>query len=297
MSDLLRAQSDAEPDVVASGPTALRAVTVVDPPDVADPERVGAGAGRRLRAQGAALEVAVVLLAVLAVGVLGDGRWGLSAAPPPGADHGGRVVQEEDACLGAAAAGCVAPATGVQRFYPEVPFTVEVPDGWAFGGGPVDRSVEIRSPRHTGVSVVFGPVAARPVSGRRPDRSVGDAAASLSSWLVGRPYLRPTEVRRTQVSGLPAYAVDVRLRAGAPATHDCSWSVRDCVPMLVLPYSRNAEGLRRGQAGRMVFVDLPAGPTVLVYVWEDPAEPHGDVGRLVAELQPIVDSIRFDSTG
>jgi hypothetical protein len=91
--------------------------------------------------------------------------------------------------------------------------------------------------------------------------------------------------------------VDVALRPEADATLTCQPDITDCVPMVLLPFGDNATGIRHGQVGRMVFVDLPGGPTALVYLWDGGGQTAGDLAEVVAELQPVVDSIRFAATG
>jgi len=127
--------------------------------------------------------------------------------------------------------------------------------------------------------------------------SAGRTAEELAGWLAARPYLRRTAASRTLVADLPAYAVDVELRPGAEATATCQPDIADCVPMVLLPFGDNATGIAHGQVGRMVFVDLPGGTTALVYLWDGGGATAGDLAAIVDELQPVVDSIRFEPTG
>jgi hypothetical protein len=142
----------------------------------------------------------------------------------------------------------------------------------------------------TGVTVVEGVRATKADHLADVDPSAPTHARALAEWVSRRPFLRSGTVQRTPMGRLPAWTVQVRLRApGRLGVADCNQLTTRCMPVLIMP---NAASTVLGAWGRMIarytFVDVPgAGPTV-VWSWT-----FGHTDQALDANQSLIDSLRF----
>ncbi len=231
-------------------------------------------------------------------------RPGDEATTIPGGQLGASAIAVNLDDCGSVPDPCSSVAAGSYLLPLEVPFTVTLPSGMDIKGqvertdrGRVGLDVDVVSSTGPGLSVVMDPEGSKPVEGRKPDPAAGSTAQSIATWLADRPYLETTSVVTTTVSGLPAWQVDVRLRDSATATATCQPSIADCIPMVLLPFGVNATGIGHAQVGRMIFVQASADRVVWVYAWDGGGDSADDLDAVLAVMQPVIDSIDFDTTG
>jgi hypothetical protein len=122
------------------------------------------------------------------------------------------------------------------------------------------------------------------------DPSAPTHARALAEWVSRRPFLRSGSVQRTPVGRLPAWTVQVQLRApGHRGVADCNQLTIRCMPVLMMPDAASTVlGAWGAMIARYTFVDVPgAGPTV-VWSW---TFGHGD--HALDRNQSLIDSLRF----
>jgi hypothetical protein len=122
------------------------------------------------------------------------------------------------------------------------------------------------------------------------DPSAPTHARALAEWVSRRPFLRSGAVQRTPVGRLPAWTVQVRLRApGRLGVSDCNQLTIRCMPVLIMPGAASTVlGAWSSMIARYTFVDVPgAGPTV-VWSWT-----FGHTDRALDRNQSLIDSLRF----
>ena len=176
-----------------------------------------------------------------------------------------------------------------------VPFTADLPDGWWEGGHP-GVTATLNSPTTPFVEVVIDPHPIRVVGaagGAADPTPVSLSAQSLAGWMANLPYLEPTSVVPTTLSGLPAWQVDIRLRVAATATQQCDNGSEGCMPMIRVPSVALPLGPSHGGVARVIFVAMPDGRIVGVVASGAAAD---NLTGLLADTQPILDSIKFDAT-
>jgi hypothetical protein len=185
-------------------------------------------------------------------------------------------------------------ATVHTSFALAVPFTADVPKSWTQAGHPGISTI-IASPGgpYVGVGIDPTPIAGHTTKGAPADPVPAKLTAqSLADWVAKRPYLQPTNVVATTLSGLPAWRVDVRLKDTASATATCDYNTDSCVPMIALPTLKLPLGPSHGAVGRIFFVQMPNGRIVGVNVSGAGAD---NLDGLLAATQPVIDSIQLNA--
>jgi hypothetical protein len=115
-------------------------------------------------------------------------------------------------------------------------------------------------------------------------------AHALAEWVSRRPFLQSGAVQKTPVGGLPAWTVQVRLRApGRVGVARCNQLTTPCTPVLILPTAGSTVlGAWGPMIARYTFVSVPgAGPTV-IWSWTFGATDHA-----LERNQSLIDSLRF----
>lgn len=168
-----------------------------------------------------------------------------------------------------------------------VPFTAVVPTGWSteFVGNAL---AAIESPAGPYVEVVVDPVPVPTASSPAPKTLT---AQSFAAWIAARPELEPTKVVATTVSGLRAWQVDLKLRAGAALTASCEGGA-DCVPLVRVAGVPGPLGLAVDGSGRAIVVQLPNGH--LIGIAEGVTNSTVPLSVILSAVQPVIHSISFD---
>jgi hypothetical protein len=141
-----------------------------------------------------------------------------------------------------------------------------------------------------GVTVAEGVRATKADHPADIDPSAPTHARALAEWVSRRPFLRSGTVQRTPVGRLPAWTVQVQLRApGRLGVADCNQLTIRCMPVLIMPDAASTVlGAWGPMIARYTFVDVPgAGPTV-IWSWT-----FGHTDHALHENQSLVDSLRF----
>jgi hypothetical protein len=116
------------------------------------------------------------------------------------------------------------------------------------------------------VSVLLG------VEPAEPSDSV-EGAMELASWVSARPFLAASAPEEIDISGYPAWRVDVRLepgtKAGESQEDSCNGSQPECHPVLrSAPAPEHREvGIWPNMSGSFTFVDAPDGRVMAIWSW------------------------------
>jgi hypothetical protein len=146
------------------------------------------------------------------------------------------------------------------------------------------------TPQPAGVTVAEGVRATKADRLADIDPTAPASARGLAEWVSRRPFLRSGAVQRTPVGGLPAWTVQVRLRApGRLGVADCNQLTTRCMPVLAMPAPNSTVlGAWGPMIARYTFVNVPgAGPTV-IWSWT-----FGATHRALNANQSLIDSLRF----
>jgi hypothetical protein len=146
------------------------------------------------------------------------------------------------------------------------------------------------TPQPAGVTVAEGVRATKADHLADIDPTAPTSARGLAEWVSRRPFLRSGAVHKSSVGGLPAWTVQVRLRApGRLGVADCNQLTTRCMPVLIMPAARSTVlGAWGPMIARYTFVKVPgAGPTV-IWSWT-----FGDTDRALVENQSLIDTLRF----
>lgn len=219
--------------------------------------------------------LASLAAAVLAGGLAVAGPWSQPGAltDPAPASRGGEAPQFRDTvppeaqsgCGGNEAVQCVRAGSvvvdGRVRYAFSAPrSTWSAPDVLS---APEIVDVYQRE-RDAGVAFLVNPRAAR-------TSRVITSASELAHWVAHRPFVKPTTAERTQVDGLPAWRVDVEVRAGGEWRYDdsCNDVTVYCKPLLHQPYGGMGRetGPWRGMVSRYTFVDVPGQKPLVIWSW------------------------------
>jgi hypothetical protein len=130
----------------------------------------------------------------------------------------------------------------------------------------------------------------------KPVAGVGTSVRDFVSWLTARDDLLVTKPKATTLGGLHGMWMDIAVR------EDAGSAISDCPgdPCVLIAYgiddSEHATwawdvGIWRGAAVRAYVLDAGTERLlVTVFAWDG-----SDLENVVAEFQPIIDSIRFES--
>lgn len=121
------------------------------------------------------------------------------------------------------------------------------------------------------------------------DHRVEPTAEALASWVAHHPWLDTSALRRTTVSGMPAWTVSATLRdQGRQLPLRCN-GMNPCLPMLAVNGIEIPPlGIWQDMSTQYTFVDVDgAGPTV-IWSWS-----FGGPGSM-ANNQRMIDTIQFD---
>jgi hypothetical protein len=122
------------------------------------------------------------------------------------------------------------------------------------------------------------------------DQSAPTHARALASWVSRRPFLRSGAVQKTTVGGLPAWTVQVRLRApGRLGVAECNHQTTPCMPLLVLPDAPSTVlGTWGSMTARYTFVNVPGAGATVIWSWT-----FGHTDHALAGNQSLIDSLSF----
>ncbi len=181
--------------------------------------------------------------------------------------------------------------TVVRTSFPlAVPFVAVRPDGWT---QIVKRDVLVvlNSPNGPFLAV-FIDATPLPTAGSPAPTTL--TARSFAGWIAARQELVPTTVVQTKLAGLPAWQVDVKLRAGVPATATCDGVTDKCLPLFRVAGITDPLGVVPGSAGRVYVVQLSNGRVLFVAAG---GSTRNRLPEVLAAVQPIIDSLSFGATG
>jgi hypothetical protein len=181
---------------------------------------------------------------------------------PAGPEAPARPPASQTACSDISAVTCPQPrqvrVTGL------VPYQIEAPRGFSPtpGTGTAPAYVDIYQ-RHAqaGVTVIE---AARGVDA--PDSD----ARGLAGWISSRPFLRSSRPSEQEVSGRPAWRVDVALRAAPSGEREyCNGGHSPCRALLTSTSQPDGweVGPRLGMLSRFYVIDAPSDRIVVVWSW------------------------------
>lgn len=182
----------------------------------------------------------------------------------------------------------------------EWPFRFTLPSGWKVNALPEGRGLDLIDSKRVGASLLVFPHAAdgNPANDSGPQ--------TLADSVTRRPSLDASVPTQTTFAGMPAWAVDVRVREGAPTTFHCrigepgsrEWkpwqpSAR-CVPLFrdrQSLYGQAAVAPLDGKAARLIFFTGPRRVTAVLWVW-NLGRFGGDLGG--SPVQRVLESFRFE---
>ena len=120
-----------------------------------------------------------------------------------------------------------------------------------------------------------------------PDESVGTSAEALADWIRAHPGLEITDGDAVAVDGRPTIALDIV----APDSDDaCVDPAEDARHVPLFSHPGYDYGIRIGDRIRLLLVEIDADSAMLIGIDSfDPA----DIDALVAETQPIIETIRL----
>lgn len=121
-----------------------------------------------------------------------------------------------------------------------------------------------------------------------PDAAVGTSAEALAEWLRGHPGLEVTDGPAAEVDGRPTIVLDV---AGSESYVDsCLDPSHDVTHIPLFTHPGYTLGIRTGDRHRVMVVEIDADTAMVIDI--DSLD-QADLPALVAETQPIIDSMRL----
>lgn len=220
-------------------------------------------ATRMQRRQARLAAVGVAAAAVIAAVVLSVSLAGTSSDRSAPANVPGRL------CLETSSVRCLPDreyvVRGVVPYRFQVPRQGFIPDpGVAQAPYTVDVYQTLPRNRAAGVTVLSGAYPAGQDKAAMP-------AAEFARWVAGRKFLAAGPVERTVVGGLPAWRVDVAVRAAhkrVPTDLWCNSTQYRCFKLTRAGGGSYWEtGPWLDMVNRYLFVQAPNGQTVVVWSW------------------------------
>ena len=213
----------------------------------------------------------------------------------------------ENWCLGPLAPGrqtslffdpYAAPATQEPTRYDVLSY--EVPSGWANAHDWIDVHTLVRAEGYDdessdgcldcpdGIWIGAAPSVVAPGCEDEADPEVGTSVAAIAEWLRGNPGLQVSDGPAISVDGRPTVVLDiVAVEDFADACQDPAFDVTH-VPL----FTNGAYdfGIRTGDRHRLFMVEIDAETAMLIGI--DSLDP-GELDAVIAETQPIIESIRL----